>query len=99
MVLEQIKALVGAESVVKGTSLITLYLPAGGNLWLSRDHVNAELKTTPNIKNKNLGKAVAAALRSISYQLKILSNIPPNGLVICAGDYSLNNEVANNQHL
>ena len=32
MVLEQIKALVGAESVVKGTSLITLYLPAGGNL-------------------------------------------------------------------
>lgn len=32
MEIETIKALLGVESSVNGTSLITLYLPAGGNL-------------------------------------------------------------------
>ena len=78
-----------AESDVKGTSLITLYLPSGGNLWLARDHINQELKTATNIKNRNVGKAVADALRSVSYQLKTLRDLPLNGLVICAGKYNI----------
>ena len=89
MELNTIKQLAQAESNVRGTSLVTIYLPANGNLWLTRDHVAQELKTASNIKNKNVGKAVAEALRSIGYQLKVLKEVPTNGLVICGGSYSL----------
>jgi len=61
--------------------------------------VNQELKTASNIKNKNVGKAVTEALRSVSYQLKILSNLPTNGLVICAGRYNLHTDTINPQYL
>ena len=89
MELEEIRTLSAAESDVKGTSLVTLYLPAGHNLWLAREHINSELRTAPNIKNKSVGKAVAEALRSISYQLKTMPELPPNGLVICSGKFSI----------
>jgi peptide subunit release factor 1 (eRF1) len=65
--------------------------------------MNKELKTASNIKNKNVGKAVTEALRSVSYRLKILSDMPNNGLVICAGQYSFPNTIENRpdamQHL
>jgi len=57
------------------------------------------LKTASNIKNKNVGKSVSEGLRSISYKLKTLSDIPDNGLVICAGQYSLPNTIVNAQRL
>jgi peptide subunit release factor 1 (eRF1) len=50
--------------------------------------VNQELKTASNIKNKNVGKAVAESWRSVSYKLKTLGELPVNGLVICAGRYT-----------
>lgn len=89
MEIDTIKQLAQAESNVRGTSLVTIYLPANSNLWLARDHVAQELKTASNIKNKNVGKAVAEALRSIGYRLKTLKDIPENGLVICGGSYAL----------
>ena len=99
MEIEIVERLVEAESNVKGTSLITLYLPSGGNIRLVRDHVNQELKTASNIKNKNVGKAVSEALRSVSYKLKTLSAIPDNGLVICAGQYTLPTAAEKRQYL
>lgn len=54
-----------------------------------REHANKEFKTASNIKNKNVGKAVKEAWRSIIYKLKILNELPTNGLTICAGRYKL----------
>lgn len=61
--------------------------------------MNQELKTVSNIKNKNVSKNVSESLRSISYKLKILSTIPDNGLVICAGQYLLPDTIDEQQCL
>ena len=87
MEIDIIKALASVESDVRGTSLVTIYIPAGSNLWLAREHVAQELKTTSNIKNKNVRKATTDALKSINYKLKTMSTLQENGLVICAGSF------------
>jgi len=90
MELSTIKSLSNVESIVNGTSLITLYIPANNNLWLAVDHIDHETKTASNIKNKNVGKAVTIALKSVSYHLKNLQKIPTNGIVVCAGTFMQN---------
>jgi peptide subunit release factor 1 (eRF1) len=83
-----IENLMLCESVLNGTNLVTLYIPVGTNLWLVRDHINKEIKTSTNIKNKNIGKSVKDALNSINYKLKMLDSIPPNGICLCAGNFN-----------
>ena len=80
-----------AESTIKGTCLITLYVPSDCSLWLVKEHVDKEIKTTANVKNRNVGKAALDALKSVSYQLSILSKIPETGLVVCAGNFYIDN--------
>ncbi len=87
MELENIKTLISAESIYKGTSLISLYIPSNCNMWLVKDHITSELKTADNIKNKNIGKAVAESLKMILHNLKMIKNIPDNGMVLCSGEY------------
>ena len=58
---------------------------------MARSLIEQESKTAANIKNKNVGKAVSEALRSIGYKLKILTSIPVNGLVICCGKFVCQN--------
>ena len=87
--IDKLHELTKATSVTNGTSLITLYLPAGMNLWLAREHIISESKLTSNIKSKQVGSAVTSALKSVSYQLKLLEEIPSNGMVIVAGEQCL----------
>jgi peptide subunit release factor 1 (eRF1) len=47
------------------------------------------MKTASNIKDKNVGKAVVNSLKMIQHKLKMLKNIPENGIVLCSGDYKL----------
>lgn len=53
------------------------------------EHINKELSTAPNIKNKQLRKSVIQNLQTINYQLKTIKNIPETGLVVCAGNYTI----------
>ena len=83
--MELIKELGKATSASSGTSLITYYLPGNQQLWIARDHVNQELATAKNIKNKLVNKDVQSALRIVQSYMKVLTELPKNGIVICAG--------------
>jgi peptide subunit release factor 1 (eRF1) len=87
---DTIKTLQNAESVINSTTLITLYVQSGKNLWIAANHITNEIKTASNIKDKNVSKLVIHALKSIQHRLKMLKNLPENGVVLCAGDYKLN---------
>ena len=87
---DTIKTLQSAESIVNSTTLITLYVHSGKNLWIAANHVANEIKTATNIKDKNVSKLVIQALKSIQHKLKMLKDLPENGVVLCAGDYKLN---------
>ena len=89
MDLDTIKNLCQAESMIGATTLVTLYVESGKALWLVREHIASEIKTSANIKNKQVGKSVGSALRMILHKLKILNTIPSNGMVLCAGDFHL----------
>ena len=99
MEVETIKALLNAESVIKGTTLLTIYLPSNSNIWLATEHINPELKTTANIKNKNVSRAVTNALKSVLYKLKTINKISEYGMVICAGEYGLPIGITQPQYL
>lgn len=86
---ELLQNLTQAISQINSTDLVTLYVPANNNLWLFVEHINKELSTAPNIKNKQLRKSVIQNLQTINYQLKTIKNIPETGLVVCAGNYTI----------
>lgn len=50
------------------------------------------MTTCKNIKSKQTSKAVSSALKSILYYLKSCKSVPPNGLVICAGEIDLSDK-------
>lgn len=85
---EFIEWLSSLKSQTTGTSLVTYYIPGGYPIALISKKINSELSTGNNIKDKNVSKAVLAALKSASLLLKTskLHNAPANGLVLCAGE-------------
>ena len=76
-----------ATPLIRGTTLVTYTLPSYGNIWLSIEHLENELGTAKNIKDKNVRKAVNNALKSGIYQLKFCKKkkAPKNGLIMCSG--------------
>lgn len=70
------------------TSLVSLYLPSGIALTQVNDHLNHELKTANNIKDKNTSKNVSIALKSIISKLKT-TQIPVNGMIVFSGLYDM----------
>lgn len=62
------------------TSMITLLLPAGTQIWLVLGRLTNEAGTASNIKDKTNRKSVEAALRSLTDALKLLRVLPSNGL-------------------
>ena len=92
---DTIKQLLTAESTIGCTTLVTIYVAANSNLWLPADLVADELKTASNIKNKQVGKAVTAALKMIQHKLKMLKVTPVGGVVLCAGDYRIRTVTGN----
>ncbi len=85
---EFVQLLSNLKSVTGGTSLITLYIPAGYSLGLITKKLSTEMSTGTNIKDKNVSKAVMTALNSSLQAIKNSKwhNAPENGLVLIAGE-------------
>ncbi len=81
---QQIQHLKNKSSFNQSTSLVTLYIPPGTQLSDIANLLREEYGTAANIKDKNTGKAVQAAIQSILGRLKLLHNTE-NGLVIFCG--------------
>ncbi|MCX6749361.1 MAG: peptide chain release factor aRF-1 [Candidatus Pacearchaeota archaeon] len=87
---EELTELVEQLEQYKGraTELITVYIPAGQNIYTVADQLEAEKSTAKNIKSTSTRKNVGNALDKITRQLKEYKKTPENGLVIFCGNIS-----------
>jgi peptide chain release factor subunit 1 len=76
------------------TELVSIYVPAGFNLFKVVEQINNEKSTAQNIKSKSVRKNVMSALERITQHLKLYKQTPPNGLVVFAGNVSQREGVA-----
>src|SRR3989338_7590595 len=72
----------------RATELITVYIPAGQNIYTVADQLEAEKSTAKNIKSTGTRKNVAGALDKITRSLKDFKKTPENGLAIFCGNIS-----------
>ncbi len=72
----------------KHTELVSVYVPAGGNLIDSISQLKEEQGTASNIKSKGTRKNVLAALDKIIQHLRLFRATPKNGLVVFSGNAS-----------
>ncbi len=70
------------------TELVTVFIPAGGNINVVARQVDAEKGTATNIKSKATRKNVLDALETISRELKLYKKTSDNGMAIFAGNVS-----------
>lgn len=69
-----------------GTSMISLIIPAGDNIALSRQMLNIEYGTAGNIKSRVNRLSVLSAITSTLQKLKLYNKTPKNGLAIYCGE-------------
>src|SRR3989338_3228178 len=72
----------------RATELITVYIPAGQNIYTVADQLEAEKSTAKNIKSTSTRKNVGNALDKITRYLKDYKKTPENGLALFAGNIS-----------
>ena len=72
----------------RATELITVYIPAGQNIYTVADQLEAEKSTAKNIKSAGTRKNVGNALDKITRQLKEYKKTPENGIAIFCGNIS-----------
>src|SRR3989304_6893204 len=72
----------------RATELITVYIPAGQNIYTVADQLEAEKSTAKNIKSTGTRKNVSNALDKITRTLKDYKKTPENGLAIFCGNVS-----------
>lgn len=86
----KLKKLVKELGAIRGrhTELVSVYVPAGGNLQDSIDTIKNEQSTASNIKSKATRKNVVDALEKIVQHLRTFRKTPPNGLVVFCGNVS-----------
>lgn len=84
------KKLIKELEKIKGrhTELVSVYIPAGYNLFDVINQLAEERSTAENIKSKSTRKNVVAALEKIIQHLRLFKQTPPNGLVVFAGNVS-----------
>ena len=82
---QSIERLERKKSFNGATCLVTLYMPHGTSIPDVTNQLTDERGTAANIKSKQTGKAVVAALSSILSRLKQIRDLPKNGLVIFCG--------------
>ncbi|HUU79158.1 MAG TPA: peptide chain release factor aRF-1 [candidate division Zixibacteria bacterium] len=82
---QSIERLERKKSFNGATCLVTLYMPNGTSIPDVTQQLVDERGTAANIKSKQTGKAVVAALSSILNRIKQIRELPPNGLVIFCG--------------
>ncbi|MHA1222043.1 MAG: peptide chain release factor aRF-1 [Candidatus Heimdallarchaeaceae archaeon] len=81
----EIERLEAKRSYNMSTSLVSLYIPPGTRLSDITAQLRDEYGTATNIKDKNTGKAVQAAISSIMSRMKNLKDPGENGIVIFCG--------------
>jgi len=69
-----------------GTSMISLVIPAGDNIALSRQMLNIEYGTASNIKSRVNRLSVLSAITSTLQKLKLYKSTPTNGLAVFCGE-------------
>ncbi|MBU1252174.1 MAG: peptide chain release factor aRF-1 [Nanoarchaeota archaeon] len=72
----------------RATELITVYIPAGQNIYTVADQLESEKSTAKNIKSTGTRKNVGNALDKITRYLKDYNKTPENGLAIFCGNVS-----------
>jgi len=72
------------------TELVSVYVPAGGNLQDTIDTIKNEQSTASNIKSKATRNNVVDALEKIVAHLRTFRKTPPNGLAVFCGNVSEN---------
>lgn len=76
------------EKKARATELITVYIPAGQNLYTVIDQIEAEKSTAKNIKSTSTRKSVGSALDKITRELRKYKKTPENGLAVFCGNVS-----------
>lgn len=86
----KLKKIIKHLDSIKGrhTELVSVYVPAGGNLQDTVDQVKNEQSTASNIKSKATRKNVVDALEKIVQHLRTFRKTPKNGLAVFAGNAS-----------
>ncbi len=86
----RLKKLIKELEGIRGrhTELVSVYVPAGGNLIDSIDQIKSEQATASNIKSKATRKNVVDSLEKIVQHLRTFRKTPPNGLVVFCGNVS-----------
>ena len=72
------------------TELISVYVPAGQNIYSVVDQLEAEKSTAKNIKSTATRKNVGDALDKVARQLKNYKKTPENGVALFCGNISKN---------
>lgn len=87
---DQLEEVVEELGSYKGrhTELITVYVPAGQNIYTVADQLEGEKSTAKNIKSTTTRKNVIEALEKIIRYLKGLKKTPENGIALFAGNVS-----------
>ncbi|MEK6926024.1 MAG: hypothetical protein AABW50_01980 [Nanoarchaeota archaeon] len=87
---EELAELIEELEIYKGraTELVTVYIPAGQNIYTVADQLEAEKSTAKNIKSTSTRKNVGNALDKITRYLKDYKKTPENGLAIFCGNIS-----------
>lgn len=74
-----------AEAQGNGTSMISLIIPANGQIARVQKMLTEEYGTASNIKSRVNRLSVLSAITSTQQRLKLYDRVPPNGLVIYCG--------------
>jgi peptide chain release factor subunit 1 len=88
----KLKKVVKELDAIRGrhTELVSVYVPAGGNLQDTIDTIKNEQSTASNIKSKATRKNVVDALEKIVQHLRTFRKTPENGLAVFCGNVSEN---------
>ena len=70
------------------TELVSLYIPAGYEIFKVAQQIRDEQGTASNIKSTTTRKNVLGALEKVAQHLTLFKQTPPNGLVIFCGNIS-----------
>jgi peptide chain release factor subunit 1 len=84
------------ELGIKGrhTELVTVYIPAGFNIYDMASTLKNEQNTASNIKSKSVRKNVMSALEKILGHLALFKKTPENGIALFCGNVSEKEGVA-----
>jgi len=84
----ELEELLEELSKIRGshTELVSVYIPAGGNINIVANQIEAEKSTASNIKDKSTRKNVLDALESIGREFKKYKQTSENGMALFCGN-------------